>query len=181
MHRIAVLLAAVSTLGAIAAPPTARQVHAGFAGHWTGTLRYRDYQDSSRFVTLPTQLDATVAPDSSFVTLDFTYDDGPGKTVRDRDQLDLDVARRTVRWGSAEKADARSRYDVTSLEGGAAGQPIRLGLERDGQDDNRPARMRESVTIGPSEIRILKEVRFAPGAQWIFRHEYRFAPRQSTR
>lgn len=45
------------------------------AGSWTGTLDYRDYGNDQR-ASLPTILESDGA------TLDWTFDDGPGKTVR---------------------------------------------------------------------------------------------------
>jgi hypothetical protein len=176
LRPLALLAAcAVLTLGAAThAPSPATQLHARLAGRWTGTLRYRDYQDSARFVTLPTELEGTLASDSTWVRLDFTYDDGPGKTVRDRDRFELDAAARVIRWGTEAKGNDRARYDVTARAGGEGATPLTLTFERDGQDDNRPARLREQLTLSTGELVILKEVRFGPAAPWLFRHEYRF-------
>ncbi|WP_353268894.1 hypothetical protein [Gemmatimonas sp.] len=82
--------------------PSAKSVHSALAGRWEGSLRYRDYQDSSRFVTLPTLLVGALSADSSRVQLDFEYDDGPGKTVRSRDAFALDALGKVLTWGAAD-------------------------------------------------------------------------------
>ncbi|MFN8572161.1 MAG: hypothetical protein U0132_08895 [Gemmatimonadaceae bacterium] len=173
-HLIAGVL--VPAFVALTAVPDSRpeaRLHAAFSGHWTGTLRYRDYQDSTRFVTLPTDLDAVLPGDSSFVRLDFTYDDGPGKVVREHDRLKLAAGGRTLQWGS-DTASAPAEYVVTTSSNLERGMPIHLVLERDGEDDNRPARFRETVTLSSNELRIRKEVRFAGATDFLFRHEYVF-------
>ncbi len=162
-------------LAAVPAPSPATRLHAALAGKWQGTLRYRDYQDSTKFVTLPTLLTGALAADSASVVLDFTYDDGPGKTVLDRDLFDLDATAKIVRWGSPKDETKRSRFAVTDRSGeGTAGAPLRLVLEMDSQDDNKPAHIRETLTVSSADLRILKEVRFSPSAAYLFRHEYRF-------
>lgn len=172
-----VAFAVAAALGLAAAPVAspATCLHAALAGNWIGTLRYRDYQDSTRFVTLPTLLTGALAADSTSIVLDFTYDDGPGKTVLDRDLFDLDPAGQAVRWGSPKDDAKRSRYVVTDRSGsGAPATPLRLVLEMDSQDDNRPAHIRETLTVSASQLQILKEVRFSSSAPYLFRHEYRF-------
>ncbi len=173
-RTFAIVVAASLALAAASAPSPATRLHAALAGNWKGALRYRDYQDSTRFVTLPTLLTGTLAADSGQVQLDFTYDDGPGKTVLDRDIFDLDPALKTVRWGGPKDPDTRTRFDVTEFAGDIATRPIRLVLESDGRDNNKPAHIRETVTLSISDLHILKEVRFAPAADYLFRHEYRF-------
>src|SRR3954469_1643556 len=41
--------------------PSPKTLHAALGGRWSGTLRYRDYQDSTRFVSLPTVVEGTAA------------------------------------------------------------------------------------------------------------------------
>ncbi|MES2521374.1 MAG: hypothetical protein V4617_01660 [Gemmatimonadota bacterium] len=149
---------------------TAKALHGALGGTWTGTLRYRDYQDSTRFVSLPTTLQGTTAADSTGVRLDFTYDDGPGKTVRSSDAFSLDAAARALVWGSSDGKRPPSTFSVTQFTGG---KPFTLVVERDGEDDDRKARIRETLSVNGAELRILKEVRFDAKAPWVFRHEYR--------
>jgi hypothetical protein len=148
---------------------SARTVHAALAGSFTGALRYRDYQDSSRFVTLPTELTGMLSADSSSVRLNFTYDDGPGKTVQSSDRFELAANTTVLRWGPADGGRPPSVFNVRTLSGG---DTIRLVAETAGSDDNRPATLRETITISARTISILKEVRFTGASPWLFRHEY---------
>jgi hypothetical protein len=154
--------------------PSARTVHAALSGSFTGALRYRDYQDSTRFVTLPTELVGVLNADSGSVRLDFTYDDGPGKTVRSSDRFALAANTTELRWGPADGGRPPSVFKVRSLSGR---DTIRLVAESEGSDDNRPATLRETITISAGAVAILKEVRFSSASSWLFRHEYTFRRR----
>ena len=171
---LALVLPSVALMPAPFAPQAvrAKEVHGALTGDWRGTLRYRDYQDSSRFVSLPTLLTGTTTVDSASVRLAFTYDDGPGKTVRSTDQFAFDEAMRMLTWGPADGKRAPSAFSVESVRRDSA---LTLVVETDGEDDNRPARLRETITVGRGSLRVLKEVRFGTSAPWLYRHEYRFS------
>ena len=160
------------TGGPTSTPPSARdRLYASLDGRWSGTLEYKDYQDSSRRVTLPTTLDVTRSADSSYLTLRFTYDDGPGKTVVQTDRLALDASATTLAWG-AEKDTARQRFAVRAMTGPPPSQPLRLVLESEGSDDDRPATIRKTIAVAPRLLRILKETRPAGSGEFGFRHRY---------
>lgn len=165
-----ILADAVPTSLPAQAAPSPKALHTALGGKWTGALRYRDYQDSTRFVSLPTTVDGTAASDSTSVRLDFVYDDGPGKTVRSSDRFVLNADASALVWGPADGKRPPSTFAVQQISGSA---PITLVVEMDGEDDNRKARIRETLIVDASELRILKEVQFAASAPWVFRHEYR--------
>lgn len=165
-----ILADAIPTCLPAQATPSPRTLHAALGGKWTGALRYRDYQDSTRFVSLPTVVDGTAAADSASVRLDFVYDDGPGKTVRSGDTFALNADASALVWGPSDGKRAPSTFAVQQISGG---NPYTLVVEMNGEDDNRKARIRETLTVGASELRILKEVQFTADAPWVFRHEYR--------
>ena len=149
--------------------PSPRALHAALGGRWTGTLRYRDYRDSTRFVSLPTVVEGTTAADSASVRLDYIYDDGPGKTVRSSDIFSLNAEMTELLWGSAEGERAPSTFSVQRISGVG---PLTLVVAMNGEDDNRQARIRETLIVDSSELRILKEVQCKADAPWVFRHEY---------
>jgi len=150
--------------------PSSKALHAALAGKWTGTLRYRDYQDSTRFVSLPTVVEGTTAADSMNVRLDFVYDDGPGKTVRSSDTFSLNDQAHLLLWGPTDGKRVASTFAVQQFSGS---NPFRLIVEMNGEDDNRKALIRETLTVDAGELRILKEVQFKADLPWLFRHEYR--------
>jgi len=165
--RLAVLTAL--TLLVVAAAPPSSHPYAAFVGRWTGTLEYKDYQDSTRRVTLPTRLDASVDSALGGLRLEFTYDDGPGKTVYDHDLFTIDAGDSTVRWGSATER-TRQRFRVTARVDSP--DSLRLVLEGEGADNDAPATLRETMTVRGDLLVIRKDTR-PTGGVFAFRHEYR--------
>lgn len=103
-------------------------------------------------------------------TVLFAYDDGTGKTVRSSDIFALSADETVLVWDPADGKRAPSRFSVQQISGG---NTFTLVVEMNGEDDNRTARIRETLTVDASELRILKEVQFTADAPWVFRHEYR--------
>lgn len=170
------LLAAASLFAVLPLPAAAQRplvtrerVYAALAGRWTGTLEYRDYQDPTRRVSLPVILE--VARDADGLELRYTYDDGPGKTVRSTERMVLDVTVSTLRWGGPPP-DSLAHWTVIVLGDAPGPGTIRFVASRDGLDDGRPARLRETFTIGRTDLHVLKEVR-EPGTMFTVRHQYR--------
>jgi hypothetical protein len=166
---IVLLTEAIPTRVSAQTSPSPKTLHGALSGSWTGTLRYRDYRDSTRFVSLPTVVEGTTAPDSSSVRLDFVYDDGPGKTVRSSDIFSLNADVSALQWGPANGERAPSMFAVQQLSGRDS---LTLVVEMYGEDDDKKARIRETLTVDASGLRILKEVQFKADAPWVFRHEY---------
>jgi hypothetical protein len=82
-------------------------------GTWTGTLRYRDYQNPEHFETLPTRTTVVVsAPDT--LALHAIYNDGPNKTVHSYEQMRFDLANKLLIWRYGLKVDDSSRYDIVT-------------------------------------------------------------------
>ena len=155
-----------------AALHTRDEVYATLVGRWQGRLEYKDYKDPSRRVTLPTLLVVSRSADSTYLTLSYTYDDGPGKTVKESDRFTLDPAGKTLTWGSESDA-SRPSYAVRTYEAGAPGRATRLVLEGEGKDNDQPASIRTSFVIGLNKLQILKETRPSGGsAEFGFRHRY---------
>ena len=173
---MAQLRSLVAALQVLALPLAAQSitpanVHSTLAGHWVGTLEYKDYRDPSKRVTLPTLLDAAPGVDAG-AALRFTYDDGPGKTVTGGDRFILAADLATLDW-TGVKEQSPEIFRVVSLVRNDAAGTIRLVAEREGQDDDKPATLREKITLGRTELTILKEVR-PTGADFSFRHVYHF-------
>lgn len=164
LHIFALPLAAQSI--------TPASVHAAIVGHWLGTLEYKDYRDPSKRVTLPTVLDAAPGIGGG-AALRFMYDDGPGKTVIGGDRFILSNDLATLDW-TGVKQTAPEIFRVVSLVRIDAAGTIQLIVEREGQDDDKPATLRETITLGATSLAILKEVR-PTGADFSFRHVYHFA------
>lgn len=148
----------------VSAPPPPAATLRELIGEWSGTLEYVDYQPPHRRVRLPTTL--TVTDAGTTLRLAFTYDDGPGKLISSVDALSTDAE--TVRW-AGEKSELLYRVIET--------KPHLLVLEVEGEDDDAPATMRETFSLGPNRFSLVKTVRprgAGPGATFTFRHGYEF-------
>ena len=167
--RAALVLLLLVACSLAAQAPSAAQIHDGLVGHWVGKLEYKDYSNPDKRVTLPTIVDAAVSPKGG-VALHFIYDDGPGKTVTGDDAFTIAADGSTLDWtGVKEKEPAIFR--VTSLAVDSTARSLRMVVEREGEDDRKPATLRETITLSETEWTILKEVR-PGGAVFAFRHQY---------
>lgn len=171
-------LAALGCAAKTTAPETKSSpngIAARLEGKWTGTLEYKDYQDENRRVTLPTVLEVSNLPEGA-LSMRYTYDDGPGKTVISTDLFALDTGAKQLRWGGEkDPPEQRALYTVQKLECGESDDACTLIAETEGKDDDRPATIRETIVIGGDRLSILKEVRFDPAGQFEFRHSYALA------
>lgn len=164
----AFILGLVALPRIVDAPPSRSALYAAMAGQWIGTLEYKDYSRPDTRVTLPTKLAITYAADSSAVLMHYVYDDGPGKIVEDDDRFAANAAMSRVLWGGPT-SNSPQEFTVSALAGTNA--PIAVVLQGEGMDDNKPATIRETITIARDTLRILKETRVA-GGQFAFRHGY---------
>ena len=149
-------------------PLTVAQARATMLGRWTGKLEYRDYQADTWF-GLP--LKATISDGGDGVTqlrvADF--DDGP-KTgnVRITTVSILDPAKSTETPVTETSASFRKNRPVThwtatlALAPGKRADPTHWTLVATitGEDDNRPATLRETTTRNGATMVTLKEVDF---------------------
>jgi hypothetical protein len=96
------------------APPVSNldQVYLGFEGDWVGQLQYRDFGNDSR-VFLPTWLRISRTADGRSLQFDYTYDDGPTKTVKETSLVTIDSAASTFTVTS----DRDHTSDVYKLAG----------------------------------------------------------------
>ena len=128
-------------------------------GTWRGELMYINYGDGTE-ARIPADLLVLPAGPRSWA-MGFGYADEPH--ANDRDTLVLNAA-----------GDRFGGQQVMAVERPAA-DSLRLVLEEDADDDNAPARIRRTWTIGASTCTLRKEVRPAamPQAPFMLRHEYR--------
>ena len=127
-------------------------------GTWEGELYYLDYQSGQRF-GIPMRVDADVTPDGATLVRRLTFTD-PGNLVHainlvtiDRDSGEMVEA--YFREGKGELL----RYQVIGVEY-ANDEEWRIVYEQDGRDDNRPARIRHTISRDGEEMTSSKQVRF---------------------
>lgn len=157
--------AATAALAAQSAPPdaplTLTAVRAGLVGTWQGKLEYRDYQ-ADRWFGLPVTVRVELMRDGLTLIRHADFDDGPQtgivtitttalfdpKTGREqsvsfRKGRDAELVTTTLRL---TRSDAVDRWTIEEL--------------RNGRDDDRPARIRETTKRDGATMVTLKEVDF---------------------
>jgi len=146
-------------------------VYAALSGHWTGSLEYRDFQTDKR-VTLPTVLEITAVESQSAVQFAYTYDDGPGKIVREKATIRIpDPGNRYI---VKDEDGSESVYTIASAKGFSGTGSGKLILAGTGTDNNKPVEVRTTLEVTEKSLVILRETKLA-GEDFKFRHQYSFA------
>jgi hypothetical protein len=152
-------------------------------GDWTGVLEYRDYSEpaaSLKRVELPTWLTISTAPEGLY--FDYTYDDGPSKTVTEHSALVF-----ALQSNSYKVVGTDAVIEDLKISGGDAlkdGHGV-LTLTGSITENGHPAELRTTWTIRRNLISWLEETRSAGTADpFTFRHKYTFvratAPKPKT-
>ncbi|MCY1044400.1 S41 family peptidase [Corallococcus sp. bb12-1] len=134
-------------------------------GSWRGTLDYRDFQ-SDRRVVLPTMLEA--AGDGDEVRFAFTFDDGPGKTVRSTESWRLGAGGGTLITGDG------AEMKIMERRGGGEATELTLVAEGRGQENTLPVEVRTVLTRRGAVLTISRLTR-RPGEPFLLRHVYRLS------
>ncbi|MEM7219700.1 MAG: hypothetical protein AAF515_15130 [Pseudomonadota bacterium] len=157
LNRItaALLLIAATTA---TADESALEALVGTAGKWAGSLYYLDYQSGQRFA-IPMEANIAATPDGATVVKRLTWTD-PGNlvyavelTTIDRDTGEL------VQAFFRDNNGEHMRYVLTDITIESADK-WQLVYEHNGTDDDRPARIRHTLTRESGLLISKKSVRF---------------------
>lgn len=132
------------------------------AGDWSGTLDYRDYGDDAR-QTLPTVMQ------SDGQALAWTFDDGPGKTVRSAETWLIDAAGKTVSITSGAKPSGQ--WKLAEARSAADGSALTIVLDGTMTENGQVLLARKIVTRDGGRLRITTLTR-AAGAPFLMRNSY---------
>lgn len=157
------------------APTSPSSLTAQFAGNWTGHLEYRDFQSNAQ-VFLPTWLTIRERPDRTSLELDYLYDDGPNKTVRERMILAIDRAAATIRMTS-DRDHTSEIYIVEGLDGFAKQGRGTLTLTGPGTENDKQVQVRITLTLRRNLYTLRKETQHV-GEGFKLRHGYTFTRAQ---
>ena len=144
----------------VAAAAAVPDLAAAWAGNWAGTLDYRDYGNDQR-TSLPTLLTA------QGLVLAFTYDDGPGKTVRAAQRWAFTPDGKAVTISSGKHMETLAVSEFRRSPGGA----ITLVLDGSGVENGQNMLVREILTRDGPVLRLTRMSRSA-GQPFIMRHSY---------
>jgi hypothetical protein len=144
---------------------------ANLVGDWVGELEYRDFETNAR-TTLPTWLSVSQSPDGKSVWLDYTYDDGPGKTVRERSTLKITPATATF---TSERDHTEETYAVSGFEQFHKLNRGTLTLTGPGKENGKPVDVRILFTVRRNLYQYEKRTRPAGASTpFEFRDAYTF-------
>ena len=141
------------------------------AGSWVGTLEYRDYSDNSR-QRLGTLLRISPSKTDNTLAFRYVYDDGPHKVVQDEEIVSVDEAQSVYIVKSTDGKET-DRYSMSSTEPLSKEGYGKLILAGRATENGALVDIRETLTIRPTSLRILRESKL-PGQAFLFRHEYIF-------
>ncbi len=175
--RFAVLAAAL----AVAAPPLAAQdapldlkaARASMAGEWRAELQYRDYQ-SGEWIGIPYTASIALVGDGVTLVRTSAYDDGPARGTVWITSVSMLAADGATEYTGTYRADRAADMGTARLTLSAAIDPAHWTIvaDREGEDDNRPARIRETTVRDGDTVTSTKEVDFTDDdrAEWLVRN-----------
>ncbi len=154
----------VARAGAVPVLDAGAEVAKALAGNWTGRLDYRDYGDDTR-ESLPTLLSV------NGLALAWTYDDGPGKTMRSAERWTFTPDGKTL---TIIGKDGSSTMAVSELRRSGDGA-LTLVLDGTGRENGVAVLLRTILTRDAGTLRITRQSRTA-GQPFIMRHSYQLRP-----
>jgi hypothetical protein len=171
----AALLAVTSVAHAEPAPSPA-VIQSSLVGHWVGALGYRDYQ-SNKLFELAMKTDVRAVPDGLTFVRTSSFDDGPKVGLVWITSSSLydpamgTVTTTTLRKGRAVETET-DKVTVVSYHDPAHWS---VRYEREGTDDDKPAKLRTTETRNGDAVLAVKEVMpvDAVAKGWQFRNQVR--------
>lgn len=128
-------------------------------GNWKGQLVYTDYKDDKTQVTLQTTIHISSSGDS--MLMDFTYTEPNGKKVTDKGSIRIYNDGKNIYYDGNE-------YDIIRVA--RNGARLTIIAEREGNDNDREADIRDTFIIGPDNINFKKEVKYVNEAKYFVRN-----------
>ncbi len=152
-----------------------RVIRAGAAGHWSGTLEYRDY-GSNAPVSIPARAVVESSDTAPILLRRITFTD-PGREIVSNDIAMFDSAAGTLREVSLDGGPS-SEYEIAERVVRHE-HDWRIVLRATGTDDQRPADLRLTWVCDGDRLVATKEVRFRDDESrtWIRRNTLRLQRR----
>ncbi len=149
-------------LTAQAAAPRAFDI---FAGNWTGSLEYKDFQNPNRRVKIPVKL--VVKPiDANTAVWDFKYDDF-GKAVVSSETHSFKAGKYSVATKGQARVHSYTSMDFQALTQSDDGKAVLIGTEI---EVGRTVDVRRTITLTSKTLSTLTETR-ANSEPFAFRNQ----------
>ena len=165
------LLACLALVLACGAPPASPPAdplapYRLLVGDWAGELTYLDYADGASRVTLGVR--TTIREDAGALVFSTVYTEPDGREVGGGD------ARLAPGTDPARLAFEGADWRVVSREATADG--LAIVIEREGDDNERPATIRLTLTATRGAWQVVKEVRYGGTDSFFERNRYVLRP-----
>jgi hypothetical protein len=161
---------------ALAAAPTPAALESGLAGHWHGALGYRDYQ-SDKLEEIPVDTEIRVVGDGVSVVRVSTFDDGPktGSVFITTAAMFDDKAGMMTEVSLRKGRKVETSTDHVTVAAFTDATHWVMRYEQEGQDDDKPAKLRVTETRTGDALLAVKEVLPASATDgvWRFRNQTR--------
>lgn len=169
----AMLMSMAASAQVTSAPVTLVDIRAAMVGKWKGQLEYRDYQ-ADRWFGLPVSVSIEMMRDGLTLVRHADFDDGPVTGIVTITGLALFDPKSNREQSVSFRKGRDAELDVATLQLTRAEAIDRWTIEaiRDGKDNNRAARIRETTTRNGATMVTLKEVDFLDdsGEAWLTRN-----------
>lgn len=140
------------------------------AGMWEGTHEYLDYEDDATHVQVPTILIVTLRPEDkaagpAVATLVFQYREASGAALTEET---------TLRYFPSESlVEYNGNWAITESADDPQEGFLRLIFTGKGDDDDRPALVRQTIERLDDVLTMRREVRYEGVTEFVTRNEYR--------
>lgn len=147
-------------------PLTVAEARASLTGSWRGELQYRDYQADAWF-GIPVSVEAEIVEDGVTLIRRASFDDGPARGlvyITTVAMLATDGATEYVGSYRADRPAEHGSFTLRLIPNADGASQSRthwtMVAETDGNDDNRPARIRETTVRIDDSVTTTKTVDF---------------------
>ncbi len=137
-------------------------------GKWEGSLTYLDYSTGKPF-SMPANVEIARIKGADQLSMALSYPEEAEANETDTVTIS----------GNGTLLDGEKVVSKRKL--GHGGLEIVTEIQGVDGNDDKPARMRHTYTLGPEVYAVRKDVLFEGEKEWIMRHEFRYEKRLATK
>ncbi len=134
-------------------------------GSWSGTLTYTDYRDDTKQVTLQTSLMVEWKGDKGLFSFEYTEPNGDIVTGESKFKL--------LNKGQGLNYDG-DKYEVVEAKSNQGNSNFNFVLQKNGEDNDKPAIIRQELVLIDEELQIIKQVKYQNSNEFFQRNRYQF-------
>ena len=134
-------------------------------GQWSGALTYLDYSDDISQTTLNCQMKASWTNNKGTISIGF--EEPNGKVIYDKAKIKLFSDQERVKFDGVV-------YKIDSYSSDPSGDQWTLVLIAEGQDNYKPAMIRQSIVLEVDNLSLVKEIKYEGSAAYFTRNSYNF-------